>query len=248
MILVTGPTGSGKTTTLYATLSHINQKERKVITIEDPVEYQLDGINQVQVKPQINLTFAGGLRSMLRQAPDIIMVGEIRDLETAEISVQAALTGHLIFSTLHTNDAAGAVTRLVDMGIKPYLVASTVQGVMAQRLVRTICPSCRETHSPSEEEIALLSLNPGQLKDLEFYRGKGCSACNNTGYKGRMGIYELLVMNDNIRELVLQNVSSTVLCKKAMESGMRTLKEDGMEKVKMGYTTIEEVLRVTQDV
>lgn len=247
MILVTGPTGSGKTTTLYATLSHINQKERKVITIEDPVEYQLDGINQVQVKPQINLTFASGLRSMLRQAPDIIMVGEIRDLETAEISVQAALTGHLIFSTLHTNDAAGAVIRLVDMGIKPYLVASTVQGVMAQRLVRTICPSCREAHNSSEDEIALLSLGPEQIKGLELYRGKGCFVCNNTGYKGRMGIYELLVMNDNIRELVLENVSSTVLCKKAMESGMRTLKEDGMEKVKRGYTTIEEVLRVTQD-
>ncbi len=247
MILVTGPTGSGKTTTLYATLSHINQKERKVITIEDPVEYQLDGINQVQVKPQINLTFASGLRSMLRQAPDIIMVGEIRDLETAEIAVQSALTGHLIFSTLHTNDAAGAVTRLVDMGIKPYLVASTVQCIMAQRLVRTICPSCREAHKPSEEEIAVLSLDAGQSKDLELYKGKGCSACSNTGFKGRMGIYELLVMNDRLRELVLENTPSTVLCKKAREFGMRTLKEDGVEKVKRGYTTIEEVLRVTQD-
>jgi len=247
MILVTGPTGSGKTTTLYATLSHINQKERKVITIEDPVEYQLDGINQVQVKSQINLTFASGLRSMLRQAPDIIMVGEIRDLETAEIAVQSALTGHLIFSTLHTNDAAGAVTRLVDMGIKPYLVASTVQCVMAQRLVRTICPSCREAHKPSEEEIAVLSLDAGQSKDLELYSGKGCSACSNTGFKGRMGIYELMVMNDKLRELVLENTPSTVLCKKAREFGMRTLKEDGVEKIKRGYTTIEEVLRVTQD-
>ena len=247
MILVTGPTGSGKTTTLYATLSHINQKERKVITIEDPVEYQLDGINQVQVKSQIGLTFASGLRSMLRQAPDIIMVGEIRDLETAEIAVQSALTGHLIFSTLHTNDAAGAVTRLVDMGIKPYLVASTVQCVMAQRLVRTICPSCREAHKPSEEEIAVLSLDAGQSKDFELYKGRGCSACSNTGFKGRMGIYELLVMNDRLRELVLENTPSTVLCKKAREFGMRTLKEDGVEKVKRGYTTIEEILRVTQD-
>ena len=247
MILVTGPTGSGKTTTLYATLSHINQKERKVITIEDPVEYQLDGINQVQVKPQINLTFASGLRSMLRQAPDIIMVGEIRDLETAEIAVQSALTGHLIFSTLHTNDAAGAVTRLVDMGIKPYLVASTVQCVMAQRLVRTVCPSCREAHKPSEEEIAVLSLDAGQSKDLELYKGKGCPVCSNTGFKGRMGIYELLVMNDRLRELILENTPSTVLCKKAREFGMRTLKEDGVEKVKRGYTTIEEILRVTQD-
>lgn len=247
MILVTGPTGSGKTTTLYATLSHINQKERKVITIEDPVEYQLDGINQVQVKPQINLTFASGLRSMLRQAPDIIMVGEIRDLETAEIAVQSALTGHLIFSTLHTNDAAGAVTRLEDMGVKPYLVASTVQGILAQRLVRTVCPSCREAYKPSPEEIDMLSIVPGQLKDLELYKGKGCPTCNGTGFKGRMGIYELLVMNDNIRELVIESAPSATLCKKARESGMRTLKEDGIEKVKRGYTTIEEVLRVTQD-
>jgi len=247
MILVTGPTGSGKTTTLYATLSHINQKERKVITIEDPVEYQLDGINQVQVKPQINLTFASGLRSMLRQAPDIIMVGEIRDLETAEIAIQSALTGHLIFSTLHTNDAAGAITRLADMGIKPYLAASTVQGILAQRLVRTICPSCREVYQPSKEEMVILSMVPGQLKKIELYKGKGCSSCNNTGFKGRMGIYELLVMNDSLRELVLENTPSTVLCKKAREFGMRTLKEDGMEKVKRGHTTIEEVLRVTQD-
>lgn len=248
MILVTGPTGSGKTTTLYATLIQVNQKERKVITIEDPVEYQLDGINQVQVKPQINLTFANGLRSMLRQAPDIIMVGEIRDLETAEIAVQSALTGHLILSTLHTNDASSAVTRLVDMGIKPYLVASTVQGILAQRLVRTICPSCRQSYKPSQEEIEILSLTSDALKDFELYRGKGCSMCNNTGFKGRMGIFELLVMNDKIRELVLENVSSTEICHKAKEFGMRVLKEDGIEKVKMGYTTIEEVLRVTQDI
>lgn len=247
MVLVTGPTGSGKTTTLYATLSHINQKDRKVITIEDPVEYQLDGINQVQVKPQINLTFASGLRSMLRQAPDIIMVGEIRDLETAEIAVQSALTGHLILSTLHTNDAAGAITRLVDMGIKPYLVASTVQCVLAQRLVRTICPSCRESYKPNNEEIEILLLKDEQLKDFELYRGKGCSVCNNTGYKGRMGIFELLILNDAVREMVLENAPSTEICKKARQTGMRTLKEDGMEKIKLGYTTIEEVLRVTQD-
>jgi len=247
MILVTGPTGSGKTTTLYATLSHINQKDRKVITVEDPVEYQLDGINQVQVKPQINLTFASGLRSMLRQAPDIIMVGEIRDLETAEIAVQSALTGHLIFSTLHTNDASGAITRLVDMGIKPYLAASTVQGILAQRLVRTLCPSCRQGYKPSEEELAMISIKPDQAQDIELFKGKGCPVCNDTGYKGRMGIYELLIMNDHIRELVLCNSPSTHICKKAREFGMRTLKEDGMEKVKLGYTTIEEVLRVTQD-
>lgn len=250
MILVTGPTGSGKTTTLYAVLSHVNQKERKVITIEDPVEYQLDGINQVQVRPQIGLTFASGLRSMLRQAPDIIMVGEIRDLETAQIAIQSALTGHLIFSTLHTNDAASAVTRLVDMGIKPYLVSSTVQGVLAQRLVRTICPSCREAYKPSEEERSLLVLKPGEEKDLELYRGKGkgCSNCSNTGFKGRMGIFELLIMTDEIREMVLNNTPSTQIAQKARESGLRTLKEDGLEKVKRGYTTIPEVLRVTQDI
>jgi type II secretory ATPase GspE/PulE/Tfp pilus assembly ATPase PilB-like protein len=176
------------------------------------------------------------------------MVGEIRDLETAEIAVQSALTGHLIFSTLHTNDAVGAVTRLVDMGIKPYLVASTVQGVLAQRLVRTICPSCRDAYKPSQEEASLLSIAGDQLKDFELYRGKGCPVCNNTGFKGRMGIYELLVMNDAIREMVIENVSSSVLGKKAAESGMKTLREDGMEKVRRGYTTIEEVLRVVQDV
>ena len=249
MILVTGPTGSGKTTTLYATLSHVNQKERKVITIEDPVEYQLDGINQVQVHPQIGLTFAGGLRSMLRQAPDIIMVGEIRDLETAQIAVQSALTGHLIFSTLHTNDAAGAITRMVDMGIKPYLTSSTVQGVLAQRLVRTICPSCRTGYKPSDEEVELLSLKAsGPGEKVEIYKGKGCPACSDTGFKGRIGIFELLTMTDAMREMVLNNASSTQIAQKAREMGMRSLKDDGLEKVRRGYTTIQEVLRVTQDV
>ena len=248
MILVTGPTGSGKTTTLYATLSHINQKDRKVIMIEDPVEYQLDGVNQVQVKSQIGLTFASGLRSMLRQAPDIIMVGEIRNLETAQIAVQSALTGRLIFSTLHTNDACGAITRLIDMGVKPYLVSSTVQGVLAQRLVRTICPSCREAYKPSEEEAKILSLSPEEVNSLKLYRGKGCPTCAYTGYKGRMGIFELFIMTDEARELVLNNSSSTELNKKAKESGMKGLKEDGLNKVKRGYTTVEEVMRVTQDV
>ncbi|NQT75925.1 MAG: type II/IV secretion system protein [Candidatus Omnitrophica bacterium] len=247
MILVTGPTGSGKTTTLYATLSHINQKERKIITIEDPVEYQLDGINQVQVKPAIGLTFASGLRSMLRQAPDIIMVGEIRDMETAQIAIQSALTGHLIFSTLHTNDAASAVTRLVDMGAKPYLVSSTVQGVLAQRLVRTICPSCRAAYKPSEEEQRILSLDEQGAKAIELYKGKGCADCSHTGYKGRTGILELLVITDEIRELILNNASSAEISQKAREAGMRTLKTDGIEKIKRGHTTISEVLRVTQD-
>jgi len=247
MILVTGPTGSGKTTTLYATLSHINQKERKVITIEDPVEYQLDGINQVQVKPQIGLTFANGLRSMLRQAPDIIMVGEIRDLETAQISIQSALTGHLIFSTLHTNDAASAVTRLADMGVKPYLVAATVHGVLAQRLVRMICPSCREAYRPSAEEKEILSLKSEEIEEFELYRGKGCPSCSNTGFKRRIGIFELLALTDEIREMILDNVSNFEIYRKAREQGMRTLKDDGLEKVRRGYTTIEEVMRVTQD-
>lgn len=248
MILVTGPTGSGKTTTLYAALSRINQKERKVITIEDPVEYQLDGVNQVQVRPQIGLTFASGLRSMLRQAPDIIMVGEIRDLETAQISIQAALTGHLIFSTLHTNDASSAVTRLVDMGIKPYLVASTLQGVLAQRLVRTICPACRVAYKPSEEEKAILSLSAEDLKNFELYEGKGCSSCSETGFKGRIGIFELLIITDEIRDMILSNVPSSEIWRKAHTDGVKSLKEDGLEKVKRGYTTIQEVMRVTQDV
>ncbi|MBU1853508.1 MAG: Flp pilus assembly complex ATPase component TadA [Candidatus Omnitrophica bacterium] len=246
MLLVTGPTGSGKTTTLYTTLSRINQKERKVITIEDPVEYQLDGINQVQVKPQIGLTFASGLRSMLRQAPDIIMVGEIRDLETAQIAIQSALTGHLIFSTLHTNDAVSAVTRLVDMGIKPYLVASTVQGILAQRLVRTICPSCREAYKISEEEKTILSLTPEETKDLELFKGKGCPSCNFTGFKGRIGIFELLTLSDKVRDMVLNDIPSSEILRSAKASGFRTLKEDGLEKVKRGYTTIQEVMRVTQ--
>ncbi|MBU0759566.1 MAG: type II secretion system ATPase GspE [Candidatus Omnitrophica bacterium] len=248
MILVTGPTGSGKTTTLYTTLSHINQKERKIITIEDPVEYQLDGINQVQVKPQIGLTFAGGLRSMLRQAPDIIMVGEIRDLETAQIAIQSALTGHLIFSTLHTNDAVSAIARLVDMGIKNYLVVSTVQGILAQRLVRTLCSSCREAYKPTEGEIRILSLTPEEESGLELYRSKGCPSCGDTGFKGRVGIYELFIMTDEIREMILDNASNSEVLKKARQAGMKTLKEDGIEKVKRGYTTVQEVMRVTQDV
>ena len=246
MILVTGPIGSGKTTTLYAALGYINQKNRKIITIEDPVEYELDCISQVQIDPQVNLTLASGLCSALRQSPDAIMVEELRDLETAEIAVQSALAGHLILSTLHTNDAVEAITRLVDMGIKHYLAASAIQGVLSQRLVRTVCASCREAYQPSKEEITMLSIDPDRLKDFELYRGKGCSACNNTGFKGRVGIYELLVINDDIRTLVINKASGAELRKKAKEFGMRTLEEDGMEKVRRGYTTIEEVLRVTQ--
>jgi len=246
IILVTGPTGSGKTTTLYACLSHINRSDKKIITVEDPVEYQISGINQVQIRPQINLTFANGLRSILRQAPDVIMVGEIRDFETAQIAVQASLTGHLVFSTLHTNDAPGAVTRLIDMGVKPYLVASALQAVLAQRLVRVICVSCKEQYRPSPEELQAINLPPEQLKKAKFHRGKGCKNCSYTGYKGRIAIFELLIMTDTIRELVFGKVSSSVIKRKAKEIGMVTLREDGIRKVLQGITTISEVMRVTQ--
>ena len=246
IFLVTGPTGSGKTTTLYAALNYINKPDRKLITIEDPVEYQISGINQVQVKPQINLTFANGLRSMLRQAPDVIMVGEIRDFETAQIATQASLTGHLVFSTLHTNDAPGAITRLVDMGIKPYLVASSLQAILAQRLIRIICPACKVEYKPTKEELEAIKLSPEQLKKSKFYKGKGCSECVDAGYKGRMGIFELLIMEDKLRQLVFEKVSSSVIKEKARELGMTTLRDDGIKKILKGITTISEVMRVTQ--
>lgn len=246
ILLVTGPTGSGKTTTLYSSLNSINKPDRKLITVEDPVEYQLTGINQVQVKPQIGLTFASGLRAMLRQAPDIIMVGEIRDLETAEIATRAALTGHLVFSTLHTNDAPGAVVRLIDMGIAPYLVASSLQGVLAQRLVRTICGNCREVYRPREEEIVALNLGPKDVEGATICKGKGCDQCSQTGYKGRIGLFELLIVTDEIRELIFAGAISSVIKAKARELGMKTLREDGARKVLEGITTIDEVIRATQ--
>lgn len=246
IILVTGPTGSGKTTTLYACLNTINRPDKKLVTVEDPVEYQLDGINQVQVKPQIGLTFARGLRHILRQAPDVIMVGEIRDKETAEIAITAALTGHLVFSTLHTNDAPGAVTRLIDMGIKPFLVASSVQAIMAQRLVRTICPKCKESFQPHLEGLREVGLLGKDLSKATFYHGKGCRECKQTGYKGRIGIFELLTVNDTIREMILEKRSSAEIKEKAIEMGMRTLRQDGLLKAMQGLTTITEVARVTQ--
>ncbi len=243
ILLVTGPTGSGKTTTLYASLSEINREEINIITVEDPVEYQLNGISQVQVKPEIGLTFASALRSILRQDPDVIMVGEIRDRETAEIAIQAALTGHLVFSTLHTNDAPSSVTRLVDMGIEPFLVASSVVGVVAQRLVRKVCPYCREPYTPT----------PQELKDLgitdytgEFFRGKGCEHCMGTGYLGRTAIYEILVVDKEIKRLILEGRDSDEIKEVAVNRGMKTLRMDGALKVKMGITTPEEVLRVTR--
>lgn len=240
IILVTGPTGSGKTTTLYSALNKINSPEKKIITIEDPVEYQLKRINQLQVKPKINFGFAQGLRSMLRQDPDIMMVGEIRDLETAEVSVQAALTGHLVFSTLHTNDAASAVTRLHDMGIEDFLISSAVIGILAQRLIRLICPECREEYLPNPELVK-------EFHTKTLLKGRGCENCNNSGFKGRIGIFELLVVNDKMQELILQKVNALKIKEQAIASGMKTMHEDGFQKVQRGLTTIEEVLRVVQE-
>src|SRR5579884_2624374 len=245
ILLVTGPTGSGKTTTLYAALSKINSPDKNIITIEDPIEYQLKGIGQIQVNPKIQLTFANGLRSILRQDPDVIMVGEIRDTETAEIAIQASLTGHLVFSTLHTNDSAGAITRLLDMGIEPFLVSSSVVAIIAQRLVRQICPECRVSYRPTAEELGKLGLK--QIGDRLFYRGKGCAHCINTGYRGRSGIYEILVLDDEIRNLILSKVDSSRIKAKAVSKGMVTLREDGARRIMTGMTTTEEVLRVTQE-
>ncbi len=248
IILVTGPTGSGKTTTLYACLSKINTVDKNIITIEDPVEYQLKGVGQIQVNPKIDLTFASGLRSILRQDPDVIMVGEIRDVETAEIAIQAALTGHLVFSTLHTNDSFGAMTRLLDMGIEPFLVSSSVIAVMAQRLVRRVCENCRVAYRPTREEIEEIGITPQQLGGRELFRqGPGCSQCKGKGYRGRTGIHELLVVDDEIRSLVMKNADAASIRRTATAHGMNTLRQDGADKVLAGITTVEEVLRVTQD-
>ncbi len=248
IILVTGPTGSGKTTTLYAALSKINTTDKNIITIEDPIEYQLHGVGQIQVNPKIELTFASGLRSILRQDPDVIMVGEIRDLETAEIAIQAALTGHLVFSTLHTNDSFGAMTRLLDMGIEPFLVSSSVIAVMAQRLVRRVCGACREPYEPSREELEELGITPQRLQGQTIYKpGPGCPQCKRTGYRGRSGIHELLVVDDEIRGLVMKQADAAAIRRAATARGMNTLRQDGADKVIAGLTTIEEVLRVTQE-
>jgi general secretion pathway protein E len=241
IILVTGPTGSGKTTTLYAALNRIHTEEKNIITVEDPIEYQLKGIGQVQVNPKIKLTFASGLRSILRQDPDVIMVGEIRDLETAEIAMQASLTGHLVLSTLHTNDAPSALVRLIDMGIEPFLVASSLTLVLAQRLVRTICPHCRTSYTPSEIELSYFA-NPPQV----LYRGQGCEKCKGKGYLGRMGIFELLEINNQIRPMITERMDSQRIKSQAISQGMKTLRNDGIEKVIQGITALEEVLRVTQ--
>lgn len=246
IVLVTGPTGSGKTTTLYSCLSKINSPELKIITVEDPVEYQLPGINQMQVNPKIDLTFATGLRAFLRQDPDVIMVGEIRDKETAEIAVQAALTGHLVFSTLHTNDAPASITRLVDMGVEPFLVSSSVVCIMAQRLVRGVCKDCARKYTPEEAEVAKIGLTLADLKGRQLFRPVGCPNCLETGYSGRTGIHEIMVLTDPIRSEIMKGSDASTIKKVAQAEGMKTLREDAAQKVLMGWTTIEEILSMTE--
>ncbi|HBU08041.1 MAG TPA: type II secretion system protein GspE [Candidatus Omnitrophica bacterium] len=245
IIFVTGPTGAGKSTTLYASLAKINSSSIKIITVEDPVEYQLRGIAQIQVLPKIGLTFATGLRSILRHDPDVIMVGEVRDSETAEVAIRASLTGHLVFSTLHTNDAAGGVTRLIDMGVEPFLISSSLECLIAQRLVRLVCPNCKVSYQVTKEALRDFNLGKEQ-ENIEIFKGKGCSLCKFSGYKGRTGIHEVMLMNNALREMVIQKASSQQIKKKAIECGMRTLRQDGWDKIAKGLTTVEEVLRVTQ--
>jgi type IV pilus assembly protein PilB len=245
ILIVTGPTGSGKTTTLYSALKELNTIDNKLITTEDPVEYDIDGIIQVQMKPDIGLTFASCLRSILRQDPDIIMVGEIRDLETAQISVQASLTGHLVFTTLHTNDAPSAIARLMDLGLEPFLITATLEGIIAQRLVRKICKNCKEAYEPAEEQLLELDLTPEIVKGKKFYYGRGCDQCNNTGYRGRYGIFEIMIFDDAIRELVMNHASTNILRNAAKKAGMKTLREKGLNAIYDGLTTIEEVVKET---
>jgi type II secretory ATPase GspE/PulE/Tfp pilus assembly ATPase PilB-like protein len=245
IFLVTGPTGSGKTVSLYAALRAINSNDKHIITVEDPVEFWLDSVRQIQVNPRAGLTFAGGLRAILRHDPDVVMVGEIRDAETAQTAVHASLTGHLVFSTLHTNDAPGAIARLVDMGIEPFLLSASLSGVMAQRLVRVICSRCKEEYKPPEPLLADAGLL-GRKDEVTFYRGAGCPACRQSGYRGRSGIFELMAIDEDIREAILRKASSRELFDLARKAGLRTLREDGINKVLAGVTTIEEIARVTQ--
>lgn len=245
IFIVTGPTGSGKTTTLYACLNKINSIEIKILTAEDPVEYEVEGIQQVPVQEAIGMSFAKILRAFLRQDPDVILIGETRDLETAQIAIQASLTGHLVLSTLHTNDAPGAVTRLIDMGVEPFLISSSLEGILAQRLVRTICKSCKTPYEPTEATLASVGLTPQEIGDKMFYTGSGCTECSNTGYRGRKGIYELLDITESIRDLINQRAPSVVIRQKAIEMGMRTLREDGLRSIFDGDTTIEEVIKYT---
>ncbi len=246
IFLVTGPTGSGKSTTLYSALNHINRPDRKIITVEDPVEYQMAGINQVQVRRDVGMTFAAALRAMLRQAPNIIMIGEIRDLETAEIAVNASLTGHMVFSTLHTNDASSAVTRLVDIGVKPFLVSASLRGVLAQRLVRRICQNCRKpAPTPEHKELYAIGMNDAQIASATFCMGEGCPKCNGTGFRGRVGIFELFTINEEIQQMIYEGRTLVELRQKARELGMRTMREDGIRKITAGVTTLEEVTSAT---
>jgi general secretion pathway protein E len=247
IILVTGPTGSGKTTTLYAALADINSPDHNIITIEDPVEIQLKGVSQIEVKPQINLTFAAGLRSILRQDPNVILVGEIRDLETAEIAIQASLTGHLVFSTIHTNDAAGAVTRLIDMGVEPFLIGSSLVASLAQRLIRVLCDHCKEAYAPTPEQLGEIGLRPDLLNGRQIYRAGGCAHCNGTGYRGRLAIFEILVIDDSIRKLITRGIDSKTIQDQAIRSGMTTMRIHGARKVLEGVTGIAEVLRQTEE-
>jgi type IV pilus assembly protein PilB len=245
IVIVTGPTGCGKTTTLYSALNKINDISSKLLTVEDPVEYDIEGIMQVPVHESVGMTFSSALRSFLRQDPDIVMVGEMRDLETTQIAIQASLTGHLVLTTLHTNDAPSAVVRMVDIGAEPFLISSTLLGVLAQRLVRTICKKCVTSFEPTESQLSLLGLTPAELGDRTFSYGRGCPNCNDTGYKGRKGIYELLVVNDAIRAMINDRVPTAVLRQRAMEDGMRTLRQDGVRGIFDGEITIEEVLKYT---
>ncbi len=245
IMLVTGPTGSGKTTTLYSCLHYINKPDRKIITVEDPVEYVLAGINQVPVRHDVGMTFASALRSMLRQAPNIVMVGEIRDLETAEISINASLTGHMVFSTLHTNDAPGAITRLIDIGVKPFLVSTSLRAAVAQRLTRKICKQCKKPYTPDSNELRSLNITPQQAATATFMRGEGCQNCNGTGYRGRAGIFEMFVVNEEIQRMIYDNVGTAKLRDKARSLGMRTMREDGVRKVLSGFTSIDEVVSIT---
>jgi general secretion pathway protein E len=247
IILVTGPTGSGKTTTLYAALADINTREKNILTIEDPVEIQLEGISQIEVRPQIGLTFAQGLRSILRQDPSVILVGEIRDLETAEIAIQASLTGHLVFSTIHTNDAAGVVTRLIDMGVEPFLISSSLAASVGQRLVRRICAHCRESYEPTDAELAEVGIPRRALQNRTIYRAGSCAHCNHSGYFGRMGIYEILVVNDALRKLISRGIDSKTIHNEAVRHGMRTMRMHGAQKILSGETTVAEVLRQTEE-
>jgi type IV pilus assembly protein PilB len=245
IFIVTGPTGSGKTTTLYSALREVNDVETKILTAEDPVEYEIDGIMQVAVNHQVGLDFARALRAFLRQDPDKIMVGEIRDLETAQIAVQASLTGHVVLSTLHTNDAPGAVTRLIDMGLEPFLISASLEAILAQRLVRRICKSCRTAYEPGQELIDMLDVDPLEIADKDFYYGEGCPECSNTGYSGRIGLFEMIVVSDAIRELINQRAPTLSIKQKALEQGMRSLRDDGLRAIFDGNSTIEEVLKYT---